>query len=440
MPSQKAQTDLPASKLRKRHRGRDLFPDDSDGDGSNVTHKKARRDEAGDEKHQTGAENPPAALKGEDVQEDEQHQEAAGGPAEDFDGRVTMVQSLCTGIDRQLHVLNENLSNPGLTLITALSNAATTAVRQSLVHSPVKKLEQEISQCKQLLVRKKHNFDELYRSSQQQQREQADALRREQIQVTELSKQLHDERIKLAKVSASLQAEQNKCAEVQTQLEEARREAYKRDGASTISLRLQLLRADSRQLSKQIEHGKNELAEVSCSLQAERIICSELSDVLREEQEKCSNLSRDLTAERRENAEDAEWHIDTLRDNLSKINFKRSHPKESDSYSKLDIISTISKPLLTQTGTNLLDSFLRYSRPGVIYYFTHAIYRVDEDDDGESPPFRYGQCPLHLADERINDCMPVLRQEDPVEGKSFIFVRLDVAIEMTGGRMVSVSP
>ncbi|KAF5517113.1 hypothetical protein CGCS363_v001344 [Colletotrichum siamense] len=416
----------------KRHRGRDLVPHDWDGNRSNVTHKKGRRDEVGDEEHQTGARKLPAGLEGEYIQEDEQQQEAAVSPVDDVDDRVSMVQRLCTGIDRQLHALNENPSNPESTLLTALSNAATTAVRQSLVDSSAKKLKQEISQCKQLLVRKKHNFDELYRSSQQQQREQADALRREQIQVTGLSKQLHDERIKLAKVSASLQAEQNKCAEVQAQLEKARHEVFKRDDASTISFRLQLLRTDSRQLSEQIEHGKNELAEVSCSLQAERVMCSELSDALREEKEKCSNLSRDLAAERRENAEDAEWHINTLRDNLSKINFKRSHPKESDSYSKLDIISTISMPLLTQTGTNLLDFFLRYSRPDVIYCFTHAIYRVDEDDDGESPAFRYGQCPLHLANERINDCMPVLRQEDPVEGKSFVFVRLDVAIEMTG--------
>ncbi|KAI8231293.1 hypothetical protein K4K55_006264 [Colletotrichum sp. SAR 10_96] len=378
MPPQKAQTDLPASELRKRHHGRYLFPDDSDGDGSDVTHKKVRRDEAGDEEHQTGVENLPAALKGEDVQEDEQQQEAAGGPAEYFDGRVTMVQSLCTGIDRQLHALNENLSNPGSTLITALSNAATTAVRQSFVDSPVKELQQEISQCKQLLVRKQQKFDALHKSSQQEQREQADALQREQTQVAGLSKQLHGERIKLAKVSATLQAE--------------------------------------------------------------RVMCSELSDALREEQEKCSNLSRDLAAERRENAEDAEWHINALRDNLNKINFKRSHPKESDSYSKIRIISTIAKPLLTQTGTNLLDSFLRYSRPDVIYCFIHAVYRIDEDDDEESPPSRYGRCPLHLANDRLNDCMPVLRQEDPVEDKSFVFVRLDVAIEMTGGRMVSVSP
>ncbi|KAI8227275.1 hypothetical protein K4K54_003087 [Colletotrichum sp. SAR 10_86] len=381
MPSQKVQTDLPASKLRKHHRGRDLFPDDSDGDGSNVTHKKARRDEAGDEEHQTGAENLPAALKGEDVQEDEQHQEAAGGPAEDLDGRGTMVQSLFTGIDRQLHALNENLSNPGSTLITALSDAVTTAVRLSLVDSPVKDLQQEISQCKQLLVRKQQKFDALHKSRQQEQREQADALQREQAQVAGLSKQLQDERIKLAKVSASLQAEQTQCAEVQTQLEEAKREVcLKRDDASNISFRLQILRADCYQLSKRIEDGENKLAEVSCSLRAERVMCSELSDALREEQEKCSNLSRDLAAERRENAEDAEWHINALRDNLSKINFKRSHPKESDSYSKLRIISTIAKPLLTQ------------------------------------------------------------KREDPVEGKSFIFLRLDVAIEMTGVRMVSVSP
>ncbi|KAI8276098.1 hypothetical protein K4K59_009918 [Colletotrichum sp. SAR11_240] len=335
MPSQKAQTDLPASKLRKRHHGRDLFPDDSDADGSNVTHKKARRDEAGEEEHQTGAENLPAALKGEDVQEDEQQQEATDGPAEYFDGRVTMVQSLCTGIDRQLHALSENLSNPGSTLITALSNAAATAVRQSFVDSPVKELQQEISQCKQLLVRKQQKFDALHKSSQQEQREQADALQREQTQVAGLSKQLRDERIELAKVSASLQAEQTQCAEVQTQLEEAKREVYlKRDDASIISLQLQLLGADCYQLSKRIEDGENKLAEVSCSLRAERVMCSELSDALREEQEKCSNLSRDLAAERRENAEDAEWHINTLRDNLSKINFKRSHPKESDSYSK----------------------------------------------------------------------------------------------------------
>ncbi|KAJ4995744.1 hypothetical protein K4K48_009809 [Colletotrichum sp. SAR 10_66] len=412
MPSQKAKTDLLASKVRKRHRGRDLVPDDSDSDGSDVTHKKARRNEVGDEGHRTGAENLPAALEGEDVQEDKQQQGAAVGPAEDVDGRVTMVQSLCTGIDRQLHALNENLSNPGSTLITA-----------------------------RFLVRKQQKFDALHKSSQQEQREQADALQREQTQVAGLSKQLHDERIKLAKVSASLQAEQTQCAEVQTQLEEAKREVcLKRDDASNISLRLQLLRADCYQLSKRIEDGENKLAEVSCSLRAERVMCSELSDALREEQEKCSNLSRDLAAERRENAEDAEWHINALRDNLSKINFKRSHPKESDSYSKLRIISTIAKPLLTQTGTNLLDSFLRYGRPDVIYCFIHAVYRVDEDDDEESPPFRYGRCPLHLADDRLNDCMPVLRQEDPVEGKSFIFLRLDVAIEMTGGRMVSVSP
>ncbi|KAI8182646.1 hypothetical protein K4K51_000773 [Colletotrichum sp. SAR 10_75] len=372
-PSQNAQTDLHASKLSKRYRGRDLVPHDWNGDRFDVNHKKARRDEVGDEEHRTGAENLPAALEGEDVQEDKQQQGAAVGPAEDVDGRVTMVQSLCTGIDRQLHALNENLSNPGSTLITALSNAATTAVRLSLVDSPVNELQQEISQCKQLLVRKQHNFDELYRSSQQQQREQADSLRREQIQVTELSKQLHDERIKLAKLSASLQAE--------------------------------------------------------------RVMCTELSDALREAQEKRSNLSKNLAAERRENAEDAEWNIDTLRNNLSKINFKRSHPKDY-SYSKIDMIGSIAKPLLTVVGTDLLDDFLQYSETGVIYCFTHVV--VDEDQ--ESPPFKYGQCPLHLAGERTNECIPVLCQEDPVEGKSFIFLRLDVAIEMTGGRMVSVSP
>ncbi|KAJ0352873.1 hypothetical protein COL154_003677 [Colletotrichum chrysophilum] len=180
MPPRKAQTDVPASKLRKRHHDCDLIPDDSDGDGSDVTHKKARRDEVGDEEHQTGAGNLPAALEGEDVQENEQQQEAAVGPVDDVGDRVSMVQRLCTGIDRQLHALNKNLSNPESTLTTALFNAATTAVRQSLVDSPVKKLEQEIFQCKQLLVRKQQNFDELQRSSQQERCEQADALLREQ--------------------------------------------------------------------------------------------------------------------------------------------------------------------------------------------------------------------------------------------------------------------
>ncbi|KAJ3952795.1 hypothetical protein N0V92_010760, partial [Colletotrichum tropicale] len=383
----KAQTDLPAFEPRKRHRGRYLFPDDSDGDGSDVTHKKARRDEAGDEEHQTGAEKLPAALEGRNVQEDEQQQEAAVDLVDDADDRAYMVQRLCTGIDRQLYALDENLSNPESTLITKLSNAATTAVRQSLVDSPVNKFEQEIYQCKQLLVRKQQNFDQLRRSSQQEQREQADALRRERTKVTGLSKQLQDEKNKLAGVSCSLQAEQTK------------------------------------------------VAELSASLQAERVMCTELSDALREAQEKCSNLSKNLAAERRENAEDVEWNIDTLRNNLSKINFKRSHPKKSDLYSKLDMIGIIARPLLTPVGTDLLDFFLQHIQPGIIYCFTQAV--VDEDE--ESPPFKHGQCPLHLAGERINDCIPVLCQEDPVEDKSFIFLRLDVSVEMTGGRMVSVS-
>lgn len=288
-----------------------MFPDDSDGDGSDVTHKKARRDEAGDEEHQTGAEKLPAAFEGKDVQEDEQQQEAAVDLVDDADDRASMFQRLCTGIDIQLHALNENLSSPESPLITALSNAATTAVRQSLVDSPVKKLEQEISQCKQLLVRKPQNFDELHRSSQQEQREQADALRREQTKVAGLSKQLQGEENKLTEVSCSLQAEQTK------------------------------------------------VAELSASLQAERIMCTELSDALREAQEKCSNLSKNLAAERRENAEDMEWNIDTLRNNLSKINFKRSHPKKSDSYSKIDMIGIIARPLLTPVGTDLLDFFLQ---------------------------------------------------------------------------------
>ncbi|KAF4823969.1 hypothetical protein CGCTS75_v010237 [Colletotrichum tropicale] len=394
MPSQKAQTDLPAFEPRKRHRGRylfpddsDLLPDDSDGDDSDVTHKKARRDEAGDEEHQTGAQKLPAALEGRKVHGDEQQQEAAVDLVDDADDRASMVQRLCTGIERQLHALNENLSNPESTLITTLSNAGTTAVRQSLVDSPVKKLEQEIYRCKQLLVRKQQNFDELHRSSQQEQREQADALRREQTKVTGLSKQLQDEKNKLAEVSYSLQAEQTK------------------------------------------------VAELSASLQAERVMCTELSDALREAQEKCFNLSKNLAAERRENAEDVEWNIDTLRNNLSKINFKRSHPKDY-SYSKIDMIGTIAKPLLTVVGTDLLDDFLQYSETGAIYCFTHVV--VDEDQ--ESPPFKYGQCPLHLAGERINEYIPVLCQEDPVEDKSFVFLKLDVAVEMTGGRMVSVSP
>ncbi|KAF0327292.1 r27-2 protein [Colletotrichum asianum] len=381
MPSQKAQSDLPAFEPRKRHRGRylfpddsdlfpddsDLLPDDSDGDGSDVNHKKARRDEAGDEEHQTGAEKLPAALEGRKVRGDEQQQEAAVDLVDDADDRASMVQRLCTGIDRQLHALNENLSNPESTLITTFSNAATTAVRQFLVDSPVKKLEQEVYQCKQLL---------------------ADALRREQTKVAGLSKQLQDEKNKLADVSCSLQAEQTK------------------------------------------------VAELSASLQAERVMCTELSDALREEQKKSSKLSRDLAAKRRKSAKDVEWNINVLRSNLGKINFKRSHPNESDSKSKLRLISTIAKPLLTQGGTDLLDFFLHYSEPGVIYCFTHAV----TDEDQESPPFKYGQCPLHLAGERIDDCIPVLCQEDAVADKSFVFLRLDIAVEMTGGRMVSLSP
>ncbi|KAE9576673.1 hypothetical protein CGCF415_v008104 [Colletotrichum fructicola] len=387
MPSQKAQTDLPAFEPRKRYRDRYLFPDDSDGDGSDVTHKKARRDEAGDEEHQTGAEKLPAAWEGRNVQEYEQQQEAAG-PVGHVDDRVSMVQRLCTGIDRQLHALNENLSNPESTLITTLSNAATTAVRQSLVDSPAKKLDQEIYQCKQLLVRKQQNLDELHRSSQQEQHEQADALRREQTKVAGLSKQLQDEKNKLADVSCSLLAEQTK------------------------------------------------VAELSASLQAERVMCTELSDALREEQKKSSNLLRDLAAKRRKSAKDVEWNINVLRSNLGKINFKRSHPNESDSKSKLRLISTIAKPLLTQVGTDLLDFFLHYSEPGVIYCFTHAV----TDEDQKSPPFKYGQCRLHLAGERIDDCIPVLCQEDAVADKSFVFLRLDIAVEMTEGRMVSLSP
>ncbi|KAJ0341779.1 hypothetical protein COL922a_001873 [Colletotrichum nupharicola] len=264
MPSQKAQSDLPAFEPRKRHRGRYLFPDNSDGDGSDVTHKKARRDEAGDEEHQTGAEKLPAALEGRKVQGDEQQQEAAVDLVDDADDRASMVQRLCTGIDRQLHALNENLRNPESTLITTLSNAATTAVRQSLVDSPVKKLEQEIYQCKQLL-------------------------------------KMQDEKNKLADVSCSLQAEQTK------------------------------------------------VAELSASLQAERVMCTELSDALRKEQKKSSKLSRDLAAKRRKSAKDVEWNINVCRSNLGKINFKRSYPNESDSKSKLRLISTIAKPLLTQT-------------------------------------------------------------------------------------------
>ncbi|KAJ0284970.1 hypothetical protein COL940_003856 [Colletotrichum noveboracense] len=301
MPSQKAQSDLTAFEPRKRHRGRYLFPDNSDGDGSDVTHKKARRDEAGDEEHQTGAEKLPAALEGRKVQGDEQQQEAAVDLVDDADDRASMFQRLCTGIDRQLHALNENLRNPESTLITTLSNAATTAVRKSLVDSPVKKLEQEIYQCKQLLVRKQQNLDELHRSSQQEQHEQADALRREQTKVAGLSKQLQDEKNKLADVSCSLQAEQTK------------------------------------------------VAELSASLQAERVMCTELSDALRKEQKKSSKLSRDLAAKRRKSAKDVEWNINVLRSNLGKINFKRSYPNESDSKSKLRLISTIAKPLLTQT-------------------------------------------------------------------------------------------
>ncbi|CAI0648269.1 unnamed protein product [Colletotrichum noveboracense] len=388
MPSQKAQSDLTAFEPRKRHRGRYLFPDNSDGDGSDVTHKKARRDEAGDEEHQTGAEKLPAALEGRKVQGDEQQQEAAVDLVDDADDRASMFQRLCTGIDRQLHALNENLRNPESTLITTLSNAATTAVRKSLVDSPVKKLEQEIYQCKQLLVRKQQNLDELHRSSQQEQHEQADALRREQTKVAGLSKQLQDEKNKLADVSCSLQAEQTK------------------------------------------------VAELSASLQAERVMCTELSDALRKEQKKSSKLSRDLAAKRRKSAKDVEWNINVLRSNLGKINFKRSYPNESDSKSKLRLISTIAKPLLTQVGTDLLDFFLHYSEPGVIYCFTHAV----TDEDQKSPPFKYGQCPLHLAGVRIDDCIPVLCQEDAVADKSFVFLRLDIAVEMTGGRMVSLSP
>ncbi|KAK2732094.1 r27-2 protein [Colletotrichum kahawae] len=409
LPSRKAKNDLraddlPASELRKRHRGGDPIPDDSDSDDSDVVHKKARRDDADDEEHQNGPEDLPAASAGEDVHEDEQQQQAAG-PFDDVDDRVSMAQRLCTGIDTQLQALNENLSNPESTLTAALSKAATTAMRHSLEDAPVKRLQQEISQCKQLLVRKQQNFDELHRSSQQEQNEQAIILQYAQNKVAGLSKQLQDERDKLDKVSAGLQTEQTKCAEIQ----------------------------------KQLEEEKTKILGVIEGMQANfgmRRASFSRPLAFREEQERNSGLSRDLAAERRQNGEEVEWPICMLTSNLSKINFKRSHPKELDSYSKIDMISTIAKPLLTPVGTALLDFFLDYSQPGVIYCFTHAV--VDEDE--ESPPFKHGQCPLHLAGERIDDCVPVLCQEDPVEEKSFVFLRLDVAIEMTGGRMVSVSP
>ncbi|EQB51180.1 hypothetical protein CGLO_09303 [Colletotrichum gloeosporioides Cg-14] len=209
---------LPVSKPRKRHSDRDSVPNTSDNHDSDGLHKKARRDDAGDEEHQHGTKNLPAVLEGEDVPENKQQKEEVVGPIDDVDDRVFMVQRLYTGIDRQLHALNENLSNPESTLITTLSSAATTAIQQSLKGAPVEKLQQEMSQCKQLLVRKQRHFEELRRSSQKEQNEQADALRSVQTQVAGLSKQLEKERNKLAKVSASLQAEETKGTEVSCSL------------------------------------------------------------------------------------------------------------------------------------------------------------------------------------------------------------------------------
>ncbi|KAF4875776.1 hypothetical protein CGCSCA1_v004978 [Colletotrichum siamense] len=203
----------------------------------------------------------------QDVQQNKQQKEEAVDPVGDVDDRASMVQRLCTGIDKQLHALNENLSNSESTLITTLSSTTTTAIQQSLKDAPVDKLQQEMSQCKLLLARKQRHFEELRRSSQKEQKEQADAFRSVQTQFSWLSKQLEKERNKLAKVSASLKAEGIK--------------------GTGVSCNLQAERA--------------KVAELSASLRAERAMCTELSDALREEQNKCSDISRDLTAERRKN-------------------------------------------------------------------------------------------------------------------------------------------